>query len=74
MGLMLTETAAWTGVRCFMTECDSSTGVFLTSEGPAAECCGSSLGQFLLLPELHEGAACYRQRHTVPGAVKYLYR
>ena len=57
-----------------MTECHSSPGVFLTSEGPAAEYGGSCLGQFLLMAELHEGAACYRQRQTVPGDVDYLYR
>ena len=57
-----------------MTECDSSPGVLLTSEGPAAEWQGDRLGQFLLMAELHKGAACYRQRQTVPGEVMYLYR
>ena len=71
---VLNNSVAVTGAKCYMTECHSSPGVFLTSEGPAAEYRGESLGQFLLLPELHEGAACYRQRHTVPGDVTYLYR
>ena len=61
-------------VKCDMSECHSSPGVFLTSEGAAAEWQGDRLGQFLLMAELHEGAACYRQRHTVTGDVRYIYR
>ena len=71
---VLNNSVTVAGVKCDMTDCHSSPGVLLTSEGPAAEYQGGSLGQFLLMAELHKGAACYRQRQTVPGDVRYLYR
>jgi len=46
----------------------------LSSEGPVADWWGNCLGVFDLLPGLTNQAVAYRQRHTVSGEGKYLYK
>jgi len=62
------------GDRNRQRSCNSPCTIVLSSDGPAAEYNGDTLGVYDLLPGHFRGCPVYRQRHTVGGDVYYLYR